>query len=92
MYLRIYILNLCQSLAEKSLKGVFNASLNSDAFGNILLARADVVMVSVVSTLANNVILSQPFIGVDGNWYTQARDLNGNIIKNKSCIVTYYYI
>lgn len=49
-------------------------------------------MVSVVSTLANNVILSQPFIGVDGNWYTQARDLNGNIIKNKSCIVTYYYI
>ena len=82
---------ISQSLAEKSLKGVFNTSINSDAFGNILLARVDVVMVSVVS-ISNNVILSQPFIGADGNWYTQAKDLNGNIIKNKSCIVTYYYI
>lgn len=80
-----------QSLTEKSLKGVFNTPINSDAYGNILLATVDVVMVSVVS-ISNNVILSQPFIGVNKNWYTQARDINGNIIQNKNCIVTYYYI
>lgn len=79
-----------QSLAEKSLKGVFNTSINSDSNGNILLTSVDTVIVSVVSTLTN-VILSQPFVS-NGKWYTQARDINGNIIKNKSCIVTYYYI
>ena len=79
-----------QSLAEKSLKGVFNTSINSDSYGNILLTSVDTVIVSVVSTLTN-VILSQPFVS-NGKWYTQARDINGNIIKNKSCIVTYYYI
>ena len=79
-----------QSLAEKSLKGVFNTSINSDSYGNILLTSVDTVIVSVVSTLTN-VILSQPFVS-NGKWYTQASDINGNIIKNKSCIVTYYYI
>lgn len=79
-----------RSLAEKSLKGVFNTSINSDSYGNILLTSVDTVIVSVVSTLTN-VILSQPFVS-NGKWYTQARDINGNIIKNKSCIVTYYYI
>ena len=73
-----------QSLAEKSLKGVFNTSINSDSYGNILLTSVDTVIVSVVSTLTN-VILSQPFVS-NGKWYTQARDINGNIIKNKSSL------
>ena len=84
------ISNLNQNLTEKSLKGVFNSTISSDAYGNIYLTTYETIIVSVVST-TNNVILSQPFIS-NGRWFTQARDLNGNIMRNYALNITYYYV
>lgn len=79
-----------QDLTEKSLKAKYNITINSDSSGNILLGSTNITMVSIVSTTVN-VILSQPFVS-GGNWYTQARDVYGNLITNRNIILTYYYL